>query len=196
MTIRHLKRAAARVITTAALQDRRVRGGVAGRQASTRWRLGAVAGIGTLAVAAMGTIGSPAQGIGECANNTPANPPPNYVVVDLTNGGNPNGTGNDEFIWGTSLRDVITGGGGDDIICGNGGDDELHGDAGEDEIYGGEDPTRSTAVRTTTTCSAEAPKATSSWVTRSAGPPCRTETTHCRAVRARTICSATTGTTP
>ena len=99
MTIRHLKRAAARVVTTAALQDRRVRGGRAGRQASTRWRLGAVAGIGTLVIAAMGTIGSPAQGIGECANNTPANPPPNYIVVDLTNGGDPNGTGNDEFIW-------------------------------------------------------------------------------------------------
>ena len=91
MTIRHLKRAAARVVT-AAQQDRRVRGGVARRQASTRWRLGAVAGIATLAMAAMGTISSPAQGIGECANNTPANPPPNYNVVDLTNGGNPNGT--------------------------------------------------------------------------------------------------------
>ena len=66
---------------------------MAGRQASTRWRLGAVAGIATLAMAAMGTIGSPAQGIGECANNTPANPPPNYIVEDLTTGGNPYGTG-------------------------------------------------------------------------------------------------------
>ena len=140
MTIRHLKRAAARVATTPALQDRRVRGGVARHQASSRWRLGAVAGVATLAMAAMGTISSPAQGIGECANNTPANPPPGYNVEDLTAGGNPFGTSGDDFIWGTSVRDVITGDGGNDIICGNGGNDFLDGEGGEDEIYGGDGP--------------------------------------------------------
>jgi Ca2+-binding RTX toxin-like protein len=126
-------------VVTAAQHDRRVRGGLAQRQLTPRWRLGS-AGIATLAVFAMGSTSNSAQAIGECSNNSPQNPPAGYVVVDLTNGGNPNGGGASEFIWGTTLRDVITGGGGDDIICGRGGNDEIHGDAGNDQIHGGGGP--------------------------------------------------------
>ena len=84
-------------VVTAAQQDRPV----------PRWRLGPAAGIAAVTIFAMGTVSSSAQAIGECANNTPANPPAGYNVIDLTNGGNPNGTGGDDFIWGTDLRDVI-----------------------------------------------------------------------------------------
>ena len=111
-----------------AQQDRRVR------------RLGPAVGIAAVTIFAMGTISSSAQAIGECANNTPANPPAGYNVIDLTNGGNPNGTGGADFIWGTDLRDVITAGGGDDIVCGRGGDDFIDGEAGNDEIYGMDGP--------------------------------------------------------
>ena len=136
--LRYIMKEEARVVT-AAQQDRRVRGGLAQRQLTPRWRLGA-AGIATVAVFAMASTSNTAQAIGECTNYSPQNPPAGYVVVDLTNGGNPIGTGLDEFIWGTTVRDVITGGGGDDIICGRGGNDFIDGQAGNDLIHGGGGP--------------------------------------------------------